>query len=81
MAIIRQTDTIPINGQRLRSYRRLTPSPNRPGRMMSQSELSAEAGVSRSYIAEIEKGIKQPRFLVARALATALNVGVDDLIS
>jgi transcriptional regulator with XRE-family HTH domain len=48
---------------------------------MSQSELSRVTGVSRSYIAEIEKGTKQPRMLVARALATALEVDLDDLLS
>lgn len=75
------TDTIPINGQRLKSVRRTASSPTRPGRFMSQNELSMVSGVSRSYIAEIEKGVKKPRLFVARALAEALDVDLSDLIS
>lgn len=48
---------------------------------MSQNELSLVSGVSRSYIAEIEKGVKQPRLRVARALTEALDVDLSDLIS
>lgn len=75
------TDTVPINGTRLRNKRKATPSPHRPGKSMSQNELSLTAQVSRSYIAEIEKGTKQPRMLVATALAEALEVDLADLIS
>lgn len=75
------TDTIPVNGVRLRNRRKATPSPFRPGKTMSQNELSTLAQVSRSYIAEIEKGTKQPRALVAHALASALEVELADLIS
>jgi transcriptional regulator with XRE-family HTH domain len=48
---------------------------------MSQADLSRLTGISRSYIAEIEQGIKQPRMRVARLIADALEVGLDDLMS
>lgn len=64
--------TIPINGERLRAYRR------RDG--LTQVQLAAAAEISRSYLAEIERGLKQPRFLVADALAQALGVDIDDLV-
>ncbi len=50
-------------------------------RVPSQYDLADAAHVSRSYISEIEKGLKQPSYLVAKALADAIGCGVDDLIS
>lgn len=43
--------------------------------------LAEESDVSRSYIAEIESGKKKPTMRVAKALAQALDVGLEDLIS
>lgn len=66
--------TIPINGERLRIIRK--------GRMSwTQEVLAEESDVSRSYIAEIESGKKKPTIRVAKALAQALDVGLEDLIS
>lgn len=69
----KESDTVPINGVRLRLMRK--------SKGMSQIHLANESHVSRSYIAEIEKGQKQPRILVANALAEALEVDLDDLLS
>ena len=65
--------TVPVNGRRLRAYRKANE--------WSQMELANASGVSRSYIADLENGRKQPRYLVADALAEALEVEVDDLVS
>ena len=67
------TKTIPVNGKRLRRIRK--------GRGWSQGMLAAESNVSRSYITEIENGSKQPSIHIARILAMALDVGVDELVS
>jgi transcriptional regulator with XRE-family HTH domain len=64
---------VPINGMRLRMWRK--------NRGLSQQKLAELSMVSRSYIAELEKGTKRPRPLVADALAGALSVTVDELIS
>jgi transcriptional regulator with XRE-family HTH domain len=53
----------------------------RKNRGLSQQKLAELSMVSRSYIAELEKGTKRPRPLVADALAGALSVTVDELIS
>ena len=66
-------EVVPVNGERLRGYRKL--------RQMTQMDLASVSGVSRSYIAEIERGVKRPRYLVADDLAEALDIEVDDLVS
>ena len=50
-------------------------------RVPSQYDLADAAHVSRSYISEIEKGLKQPSYLYTKALADAMGIGIDDLIS
>lgn len=88
---------VPVNGRRLAYHRkhsdtliiakgelieeRLANGQRRLTEVPSQYDLSRASRVSRSYISEIEKGLKQPSFLVASALATAIGVGLDDLIS
>lgn len=69
---MRVDDLVPVNGKRLRAYRKQ--------RDWSQAHLADRAQVSRSYVAEIERGKKNPRLLYAKALAEALSVTVDDLI-
>lgn len=66
--------TIPVNGVRLRRARK-------EAGITSQGELSRLSGVSRSYITEIEKGIKQPSLRVATILAEAIGVELDELVS
>lgn len=53
----------------------------RQKKQLSFSELSEKAGLSVSYLNEIEKGKKFPKEDKIRALAAALNVEYDDLIN
>jgi mRNA interferase RelE/StbE len=48
-------------------------------RGLTQSALADKAGVNRVTVAEIETGRKQGSITTLRALATALNVTLDDL--
>jgi transcriptional regulator with XRE-family HTH domain len=48
---------------------------------MSQEELSFRSGIDRSYISEIECGLKSPTLIVVIELATALGVSATKLIS
>lgn len=65
-------DLVPINGRKLRQFRKHV--------AWTQERLAFEAGISRSYVAEIERGGKRPRPLVAQALADALDVQLDALL-
>lgn len=78
--------TVPVNGERLRTFRKNT--------VRTQELLADLSHVSRSFIAEIEAGKKQPSLRTAMALVRAMNdymtpegkptvkvVGLDDLIS
>jgi putative transcriptional regulator len=46
---------------------------------LSQEALARELGVSRQTIVNIERGLSEPRVLLAIALATALGVAIQDL--
>jgi ribosome-binding protein aMBF1 (putative translation factor) len=46
---------------------------------MSQTSLSARAGISQGYISQIEADEREPTLSIAARLATALGVSVDDL--
>ncbi len=70
-----QSRSFKINGERLRAARLADP------RFKSQYDLADASGVSRSYISEIEKGLKQPSRRVATVLADTLNVGLEALMS
>ena len=59
-------DLVQINGAKLRTYRK--------SRGFTQQTLADRAGVSRSFVAEIERGAKLPRVPVARSLADVLAV-------
>lgn len=63
---------VPINGRLVRAARNK--------HKWGQTQLASKAGVSRSYVAEIELGVKKPRFLVANALANALGIPLDSLL-
>ncbi len=43
---------------------------------LTQYRLAALAGVHRGYLAELERGEKQPSWDVVKRLADALNVGI-----
>ena len=62
---------MPINGLKVRAYRKK--------RGWTQDDLAEHARISRSYLAEIERGTKRPRLLVTEALATALGVTISDI--
>ena len=64
--------TIPIDPEKFHYMRKVYVD-------ISQYTLAERAGLSRSFVADIEKGRRQPRELAARALAEALGVTVDDL--
>jgi putative transcriptional regulator len=46
---------------------------------LSQEALARELGVSRQTIVSIERGISEPRVLLAIALAGMLGVAIDQL--
>ncbi len=52
----------------------------REHRQLTTAALAEKAGISRSYITEIETGQKPGSITAFRALAKALNVTVDDLL-
>ena len=85
--MIRPTKSAPIDpvlvvdGERLRRKRLSTPSDDRHRRSMNQKELAEAAFISRSYLNEIEAGLKQPRLRVALSIAKALGCDLDELIS
>lgn len=62
-----------IFGLKLRQYREK--------KSLSTQELADKAGVSASYINEIEKGKKYPKADKIMALATALDVDYDEMVS
>jgi transcriptional regulator with XRE-family HTH domain len=58
-----------------RSVRRL-----RKQRGMSQETLAEACGLSRNYISDIERGVRNPGLLVMVALAKALKVPLRELV-
>jgi DNA-binding XRE family transcriptional regulator len=51
----------------------------REHRGLTQGTLAAEAGISKAYLCQIETGRREGAVKTLRAIATALNVTVDDL--
>ena len=47
---------------------------------ISQVELAGKVGVTQEFISFVEKGYRLPGIEVAKRIADALNVSVDDLI-
>ncbi len=47
---------------------------------LSQIELAKRSGVSQAFISQIEKGEKVPTVFIAKKLATALDITVDEMI-
>lgn len=52
----------------------------RKHRGMTQEELSGHAGISRSYLTEIETGSKEGSLRTMKALASALKVDLSALV-
>lgn len=47
---------------------------------LSQEALAERADVHRTYISQLERGIKSPTFDTLRRIAAALNVKASDLV-
>lgn len=45
----------------------------------SQEELADRAGLHRTYISGVERGVRNPTLTVLDRIATALGVGIGDL--
>lgn len=65
--------TIPVDPQKFKRLRKER-DPE-----LSQYDLAKKAGLSRSFISDIENGRRQPRALAARSIAEVLGVSVEDL--
>jgi transcriptional regulator with XRE-family HTH domain len=52
----------------------------REARGLSQEALAARAGVHRTYVGLIERGLRKPTIEVGHALARALGTSLSDLI-
>jgi len=52
----------------------------REARGLSQEALAARAGVHRTYVGLIERGLRKPTIEVGHALARALGTPLSDLI-
>jgi len=48
---------------------------------LSQTELAEKASLDRTYVSELERGLKAPGFHVLRRIARALPVSADELLS
>jgi transcriptional regulator with XRE-family HTH domain len=53
----------------------------RKAKCWSQKKLSEEAGVSQTYISELEADKKQPTVFIAQKIAAALEVTLPELLS
>jgi transcriptional regulator with XRE-family HTH domain len=52
----------------------------RSERDISQEELAFEAGVDRTFISRLERGIRQPTITTLISLGQALNVSAADMV-
>ena len=65
-------DKLALLGEHLRTVRN--------NANLTQEQLSDLSHVSIKHIADIEKGLKNPSFVVLQALAKALDLSLDNLI-
>lgn len=54
---------------------------HRASRGLSQEQLALEAGVDRTFVSQIERGIRQPSLTTIWKLADALKVSPSTLLS
>ncbi|MBJ2251077.1 helix-turn-helix transcriptional regulator [Pseudomonas sp. MF6784] len=47
---------------------------------ISQEELAAIAGIHRTYVSQIERGLKSPTLPVLFKIAAALNINASEII-
>lgn len=50
-------------------------------RELTQQQVAAEAGISKSYLSQLESGQRKGTTEVLRAIARVLNVSLDDLVA
>lgn len=62
-----------IFGQVLRQFRN--------ERKLSQEALAFDSGVDRTFISDMERGVKQPTITTIYRLARALNISVVELMA
>lgn len=60
-------------GKRIRSLRK--------SKNLSQEALAHDAEVDSSYISRIERGENNPTYLILCAIAKALNISVNEIVS
>ena len=60
-------------GRSIRSYRKQ--------RGMSQEDLAEKSGLSRNYISDIERGVRNPSLLALIGIAKALRMPLRDLLA
>jgi len=48
---------------------------------LTQEELAFEAGIDRTYVSQIERGVINPSLLVLHKVATALKATVSTLVT
>jgi transcriptional regulator with XRE-family HTH domain len=53
---------------------------NRVAQSLSQEDLSVRAGLDRTYISGIERGIRNPSLRTAEKIANALGVALHELL-
>jgi transcriptional regulator with XRE-family HTH domain len=53
----------------------------RDSQMLSQEALAARAGLNRTYLGEVERGIAIPSLVTVAKIATALNLATSELIA
>lgn len=47
---------------------------------LSQEQLAEKAGIDRSFVSRIERGLANPSFLLLVRISRALRIGVVDLV-
>ena len=72
MANARVSGVEPIFGEVLRRVR--------IKKQLSQEELAFEAGVDRTFVSRLERGLKQPTITTLIGLGAALGVSAADLV-
>ena len=60
-------------GRSIRSYRKQ--------RGMSQEDLAEKSGLSRNYVSDIERGVRNPSLLALIGIAKALRMPLRDLLA
>lgn len=53
----------------------------RRNRGISQEDLAERAGVHRTYISQLERGLKSPTLVVLMKLATALGMKASEILA